>query len=164
MTITDNSQLPVEVQTDKTEHKVVPCTICQRPLQVNRFYAPAKARCEEHRGQASHAIRKAVQKPVQQQEVSSAPVVPNGNLRDLRCPFCEESMEIILIDDGVGFIDFHCRQCRTGISVKPQWGPMMMKRIPERLQPVVAEFNLLPEKERMSRIAQKSSWSNGRAK
>lgn len=37
--------LEPEVQTDKVDTKEVPCLGCGRRLVVNRFYAPAKARC-----------------------------------------------------------------------------------------------------------------------
>lgn len=35
--------------TDKDEYKVVPCRTCKRPCIVNRFAAPAKVACLEHR-------------------------------------------------------------------------------------------------------------------
>lgn len=41
-----DGKLEPEVQTDKTEGKLVPCRGCQRPLLVNRFYSAAQASCK----------------------------------------------------------------------------------------------------------------------
>lgn len=42
-----DSALEPEIQTDKTEAKLVPCRGCQRPLLVNRFYSAAQASCKQ---------------------------------------------------------------------------------------------------------------------
>jgi len=38
---------PVDVQTDKPEGKLVPCTECGRAIYVNTFYSPAIAKCSD---------------------------------------------------------------------------------------------------------------------
>lgn len=42
-----DAEKEVEVQTDKSEAKLVPCRGCHRPLLVNRFYSAAQASCAD---------------------------------------------------------------------------------------------------------------------
>lgn len=42
-----DGDLKMEVQTDKTVAKLLPCRGCRRPLVVNAFYAAARASCSK---------------------------------------------------------------------------------------------------------------------
>lgn len=46
-----DKDLDLEIHTDKTPVKFVPCTICQRAMVVTTFYVPAWAKCHDCGGQ-----------------------------------------------------------------------------------------------------------------
>lgn len=147
----DGSGRVLEIQTDKPVCKVVPCTNadCSTDLVVNRFYAPAKARCSLHGGQktkeiaATHLVH----------NDGSAPV--NGALANLRCPMCGLPMVVISIN-SIGHVTFKCtdptmiesegkasrKYCMTSVSVNPRWGPLEIRSIPTQFQDLVEQFNL----------------------
>lgn len=60
----ENDWPEAEVQTDKAIAKIVTCTSCEKPLIVNTFYAPASAKCSDHRtsGGAAPGTQQIVQK------------------------------------------------------------------------------------------------------
>lgn len=139
----DRSALPPEKQTTKLKTKTCPCKLCGRPLIVNTFYAPDKARCSDCRGAGatasgpSAAIRAAVGGPVPEDVV----VEPNYALRDLRCMFDGNPMVVIRVNESMGWITFQCQHCQTAVELMPNWSPMVIPHVPEALKPIVAEFN-----------------------
>lgn len=137
----------IDKQTDKTETKVCPCTYpaCPNAVEVNAFYAPAKARCNDHKGQTSSTIRAAVASGAHQS--AAAPVVPVRSLADLRCPFDDRALELIKIED-VGpdraFLHFACRGddgCGSAVTIQPRWSGLIVRDIPEDWRPFVEQHN-----------------------
>jgi len=81
----------VEIQTDKTVMKLVPCGECRRPLAVNRFYAAMQARCASCKGLAERtgvgqvtAPTPGKTEPAQVKDLTS--VLINPGFAFARCP------------------------------------------------------------------------------
>lgn len=130
------------VMTDKAETKTVQCGFagCEHTVAVTKFFTPSKARCPEHQGQASSAIRKMVTAdPSSSPDLT--PPTPNTSLQDVRCLFDNTSLTIKRVDDKMGWITFECPQCYSAFEVKPRWAPLIMSAVPKHLQSIVNEFN-----------------------
>lgn len=132
----------IDKQTDKAETKVCPCTYpeCENAVEVNRFYAPAKARCDDHKGQTSSSVRAAVAKIG---ATPSAEAEPNRALAGLRCPFDDELLDLMKVEE-VGstdvFLTFGCDKCKAAIKIMPQWKGLIMKAIPEEWKVIVGQL------------------------
>lgn len=155
------------LQTDKSTTKDLPCVgspTCQNWCRVTTFYAPAKARCPEHGGTMLKRLEDAdtppasarkelttarAEKAVKFERAASVPIAtipdvpatPNQSLRHLCCPFDGEKLDI-LATEGAEEIVFGCQTCQAVVIIRAKWRVMQIRSIPERLQPLVAEFNL----------------------
>lgn len=140
--VLDEGGVIVEVQTDKDETKDCPCTYpdCEVVCRVNKFYAPAKARCQEHDGKPTSAIREAVTGEVKKE---APKVAPNYKLRDLRCPFCEGPLEVLAIHDTTGTVTFGCPddECMTVVEIRTNWRPLQVRNIPHGLEDLADALN-----------------------
>lgn len=137
----------VYLMTEKKNTKDCPCTYpgCLNICRVNTFYAPAKAKCPEHGGKAvsgtvEGGFSEIATPAVEQVEVE---VTPNHKVRQLMCPICDsdEPLEILAATED-GHIDFGCQGCWIIVSLSFNWKPLQVRSIPDRLKPVVKEFNV----------------------
>jgi hypothetical protein len=149
----ENMERQLEVQTNKQEWKVVPCTHpeCDTDLVVNTFYAPAKARCSQHGTAKAAAVAVGVRAAAAQESG-----VPNASLGKLLCPVCQNPLTIYQIDDTSGFITFHCTDgshfsardaegshyCGTSVTVRIGGAWVDMRRIPTKFAQLVEDFNV----------------------
>lgn len=136
--------MAVHVMTDKELTKQLPCTYpgCPDEVIVNKFFTPAKARCPLHAGKATQAVRQLVIDPSKQPGYEAAPVVPNKSLMALCCPICEQPMELMKIDEEMGWPTFRCPSpCMTAVVIEHEWGAMVARSIPEPLREIVEAFN-----------------------
>lgn len=133
--------MAVHVMTDKKETKELPCTYpeCRDTCIVNKFFAPAKVRCPQHSGVTTSTMRALVADP----EKAGAPAHtgPVRSLQDIRCPFDDEALYIIRINDGAGTVDFGCRECQAVVSITPAWAALLIKSTPERWKEFIEGFN-----------------------
>ena len=136
----------VFLMTDKERTKDCSCQHpgCFNICRVNMFYAPAKARCPEHGGRAMtrRASGEFIEFDTQPVETVEVELSDNRKLGLLHCPICEDKPLEILACDEYGGIDFGCQGCQTIVSVVFNFKVMQMRSIPERLMPLVKEFNL----------------------
>ena len=145
MSKTETAQ--VFLMTDKPKTKDCPCTYagCINVCRVNMFYAPAKAKCPEHGGQAMTRQDDGdfVELEVTKAETVEIEVLPNHRLRHLMCPICEaeEPMEILACTEG-GHIDFGCQECYMIVGLSFNWKPLQLRSIPDLLKPLVKTFNI----------------------
>lgn len=135
----ETSQVSVdgyEVQTDKDKVKIVGCTECGKPLAVNTFYAPARAKCSEHGGGGPTPSRTGSQSVVQAGRTNPdfaenmADALVNPGFANMRCPVHpdddEHVMEIKSIvqttNRGPGYLmgDGRYRQTAVGETVMGQ--------------------------------------------
>lgn len=129
------------VMTDKPNRKTLKCSFptCEDTVEVTKFLAPHKARCPDHEGKASSKMRELVAD--RSSSVDLTPPTPNRALSDIRCPFCDTTLEIIRIDDKMGWITLKCTEDNTAIELKPKWAHAVMSVIPPHLKNLVAAFN-----------------------
>lgn len=154
----DETGRRLEVQTDKKQWKIVPCTYegCDVDLVVNVFYAPHKGKCAEHGTKSPKAI--ATSRLV----VGGVDAEPNGALAKLLCPICGLPLLIVNMSNDAGFITFRCadgsfsdmkelhdRQrkggklaCGTSVQIRPNWASMEINGIPTRFSEMAREFNI----------------------
>jgi hypothetical protein len=139
-----------EVQTDKADRKLVPCTYpdCNVDIWVNAFYAPAKARCEtnHHKGKSTPSIRAAAAVTAVTTEAGTKDVVPNGALALLLCPICHSEMTLDQIMGNAGEMTFVCSKpgrCGTVVNVKLSWAWCVVKAVPEKWKPFVDAYNTI---------------------
>ena len=141
------STAKVFIMTDKKITKDCICTYptCDNICRVNKFYAPAKARCPEHGGEAFTKADNEFKKfdIIEAESIEIEPPTPNHKLRALMCPMCEndEPLEILACTE-TGFIDFGCQGCETIVSVVVNFKSAQMRSVPERLVPLVRSFNI----------------------
>ncbi len=137
------------LMTDKEITKDCQCTYtgCFNICRVNKFYAPSKARCPKHGGQAFRRSEGSSMKfdelEVGVAETIEVEVNPNHKLRSLMCPTCDEDepLEILACTEG-GFIDFGCQGCQTTVSVRLNFRSAQLRSIPKALRKVIKEFNI----------------------
>lgn len=138
------SERKVEVQTDKSESKLIPCTYpdCTVDLKVNKFYAPHKGRCSQHGNAPAGAIR-SLAAPT---DSPDSPATPNRSLADLRCPLCDSKMKLIKINESSAAMSFACLssfgRCMAAVTITPNWGPMLMNDVPPAWKDFVEIFNI----------------------
>jgi hypothetical protein len=138
----DRSGMEPEVQTTKSKTKEVPCMGCRRPLIVNTFYAPTKARCSDCKGESTSTISPAMRAAIAPRAPDPEVVVePNRSLADLRCPFDDNPMILIRVQPVTGFTTFECQQCMAAVQIMPEFSALLISQIPEALKPLVHELN-----------------------
>lgn len=136
--------MAVHIMTDKAETKTLPCTYpgCPDSVVVNKFFTPSKARCPVHAGKATQTMRQLVIDPSKAPGAESVPVVPNHSLMGLCCPICDKPMELIKIDEDLGWPTFRCASpCMTAVVIQHKWAPLLLPSIPVALKTAVEDFN-----------------------
>ncbi len=139
----------VFLMTDKKKTKDCKCTYtgCFNICRVNTFYAPARAKCPKHGGQAF--IRKSTEgmdfEELTPELVDTVEIEinPNYKIRSLMCPICDtdEPLEILACTEW-GFIDFGCQGCQTIVSIAFNFKSAQKRSIPKNLIEVVKKFNV----------------------
>lgn len=141
----------VYLQTDKKKTKDCQCTYpgCINICRVNQFYAPAKARCGEHKGSKGTFVKNDQTGELEEFEVQvleetvAVDVRPNDKLRHLLCPICEsdEPLEILACTE-TGHIDLGCQNCQTITAITFNFRSAQIRSVPDRLIPIVEKFNI----------------------
>lgn len=95
-----NTDLEVEIQTDKEVVKLVPCRECKRPLVVTTFFAPAKAVCSACKGDTDGTVASVGQPVPGQTEPAKAvdltKVLVNQHFAQALCPVHPDDEEHVM--------------------------------------------------------------------
>lgn len=113
----------LDLQTDKSVAKIVGCTECKRPVVVNRFYAPAWAKCAACKGEASGGERGSVVavqagRTEPEMAVDLTLCLINPEFAELSCVKCGEPMELKNVNHNDEHGPFHYEHDKSGKRVK----------------------------------------------
>lgn len=110
----------LDVQTTKSEYKDLPCTFpgCENQVRVNKFYTPAKARCNDHQTSVGGVSTPSVLAQTMAR-VTQEP--PSGALTNLACPAHPETKMRILATasrfSGGVMLEMQCPTCFIVVKI-----------------------------------------------
>lgn len=140
------------LQTDKDDTKDCPCTApgCENFVRVNKFYAPAKAKCPDHGGDASAVVGE-VTGEMEMSNSKDIPTIiadpedenakPNARLGKMMCPVCDDTpLQILAVTEG-GHIDLGCYECNLVVGLTFNFMHSQIRSVPKDLTDLVDAFN-----------------------
>lgn len=158
-----HEDLEVEVQTDKSLVKLVPCRECQRALVVTTFFAPAKAICRSCKGESAGDRVATVGQPIPGQTdpakaVNLADCLVNRAFATALCPVMPSDPEHVMelksvnhapnygpghfnakghwIQENVGETAIHqCTKCLATLSMSTSFRAPMRRQNEARIKP-----------------------------
>lgn len=152
--------MQIHVQTDKDNTKDCPCTFdgCPNFVRVNKFYAPAKAKCADHGGSAMNVIedgtvtnesKAAADTDSKREQIlveamnddTDAPRLTS--LRNVECMLCpDQRLQIIAINER-NHVAFSCPQCGCTVELNLNFRAMQVRHVPSPMFPVILKFHEL---------------------